>query len=115
MGNKGGSSAQNESASRDLRPAVFIKDLKKRALILEEEKAEHHRSLKKKAASKATPASDREAPKKDGQLEVYRKSLEEGIASKDPSKLKEAIYQAKMVSLETECSQESFAKLQSMI
>lgn len=97
---------------RDLRPAVFIKDLKKRAAILEEEKAEH-RSLKKKA--KMAKSSNESAPEKDEKLAVYFKSLEEGMASNDAAKLKEAIYQAKMVSLETECSQTSFAKLQSLI
>lgn len=33
--------------NRDLRPAVFIKDLKKRSIALEEEKAQHHRDNKK--------------------------------------------------------------------
>ena len=33
--------------NRDLRPAVFIKDLKKRSIALEEEKAQHHRDNKR--------------------------------------------------------------------
>jgi hypothetical protein len=32
---------------KDLRPAVFIKDLKKRSNALEEEKAQHHQKMKK--------------------------------------------------------------------
>jgi hypothetical protein len=102
---------------RDLRPTVFIKDLNKRAAILEEEKAEH-RSLKKKAKQTEKSVGDlpeAAPPKEDEKLAVHFKSLNESMASKDAAKLKEAVYQAKMVSLETECSETSFAKLQSLI
>lgn len=34
--------------NRDLRPAVFIKDLKKRSYALEEEKAQHKLNVKRK-------------------------------------------------------------------
>jgi len=36
--------------NRDLRPAVFIKDLKKRSYALEEEKAQHHRDQQRAQA-----------------------------------------------------------------
>jgi len=42
---------EQSSNGQDLRPAVFIKDLKKRSIALEEEKAQHFN--KKKAAPKS--------------------------------------------------------------
>lgn len=40
-------SSHTMSGNRDMRPAVYFKDLKKRSIRLEEEKSEHHENLKR--------------------------------------------------------------------
>lgn len=51
--------SHTKAGHRDMRPAVFIKDLKKRAIKLEEEKSEHHnRENQKSHTQKDSNAKD---------------------------------------------------------
>lgn len=44
---------------KDLRPAVFINDLKKRSKVLEEEKAQHRERVRAAAASKSNDSPNK--------------------------------------------------------
>lgn len=78
------------SGARDLRPAVFIKDLKKRSIALEEEKAQH---FSDKSKDKHKPESN---------LQAALLKLQKAIATKDQKVLSNSIYEAKMLSIDKE-------------
>ena len=56
------SDEQNKEKTRDLRPAVFFKDLKERSVALEEEKSQNFLRLKK---GKQPTSSENIKPEKD--------------------------------------------------
>ena len=106
-------SSQTMAGHRDMRPAVYFKDLKKRSIKLEEEKSEHIESLKKekrkhhdlpKPSPKSTVKPQTAAP------EVSRtplqkitasytskiRMLQQAIKNEDVTQLSDAIFSIKM-------------------
>lgn len=99
--------ANTDAPKVDLRPAVFIKDLKKRSIALEEEKADHFSKRNQAGAHK-------KVAQEQGPLTKQIISLKRAINSKDVKTLTEAVYTAKMELLETE-SEQSMQVVQSLI
>lgn len=87
-----------------MRPAVFIKDLRKRATVLEEEKQQHRERLKAKQDSPSKLAqikTDQSEPSNKimKSLTERTKKLKTAVESKDISKVADAIYDHKTTEL----------------
>jgi len=118
-------SSHTMAGHRDMRPAVYFKDLKKRSLKLEEEKSEHLESLKREAKvperSLRQSEEIREASREvetindkahHGRIMGFYKSkiqlMQNAIEKEDLKLLSEAIYEIKM---NRESEEEAFGGL----
>lgn len=115
---------QNFNASnphRDLRPAVFIKDLKKRSLVLEEEKAQHHRDTQKVYRKKESPKQINDATKPSKVLKpttieclIDDKQISKkapAAPAEGPSKSLPQLYNASIAKLESAIKKEDLSQL----
>jgi len=86
-----------EDENRDLRPAVFIKDIQRRSKALEEEKQQHFLRLKKSSSQKEKVAKSDSL----GGVHDQIQNLEVAIAQLDQGDLKKSVNEAKLVQLES--------------
>lgn len=80
---------------KDLRPAVFIKDLKKRSNALEEEKAQHHQKMKKQVSSQSG-GSKSHGSNIEALSNSHLKKLQKAIDSQNLKFLSDTIYEIKL-------------------
>lgn len=110
--------SNSKTESKDLRPAVFIKDLKKRSAALEEEKTEHFLRIKKERSQRANheakPAAEQVQASNTTSAAEHIRNLEAAIAQKDAKILSEAIYNAKIIQLEVK-NEKNSAALQDLV
>jgi len=118
---------QGKAAGKDLRPAVFIRDLKKRSIQLEEEKSQHREHLeqqaklkqKERAVQSNRPSKDVKSepkvpqasapiqPRKSKVIELYRSKItrmQNAISKEDLNLLSDAIYDIKLHKVEEEAA-----------